>query len=54
MIKVTRVEWAVSRPMVRGSFVGAFPTREEAQAVADAQDLYHEVTKWTINEFRNA
>ena len=53
MIKVTRVEWAVSRPNVRGSLVGAFDTREEAQAVADAQELYHEVRKWTINEFRS-
>jgi len=54
MIKVTTVKWAVSQPMVRGSLVGTFATREEAQAVADAQAVEHTVTQWTINEFRSA
>ena len=53
MIKTTTIKWAVDRSMVRGSLVGTYPTREEAQAVADSQDLPHVVTKWTVNEFWN-
>ena len=54
MLKTTTVKWAVSQPLVRGSHIGQFDTREEAQSVADAQDVFHRVTKWTINEFKNS
>ena len=53
MIKTTTIKWAVDQPMVRGSLIGTYPTREEAQAVADSQDVLHVVTKWSINEFWN-
>ena len=53
MIETIKVKWAVSRPLVRGSHIGQFDTQEEAQAVADAQDVFHRVTKWTIHEFKN-
>ena len=39
MIPTVTVKWAVEQPYVGGSLVGTFPTREEAQAVADSQDL---------------
>ena len=54
MIQTTTIKWAVDQPMVRGSLIGTFPTREEAQAVADSQDVPHVVTKWTVNEFWNS
>ena len=47
-------KWAVSQPMVRNSHIGQFATREEAQAVADAQSVPHRVTKWTIHEYKNS
>ena len=53
MIKTITIKWAVSQPMVRGSHIGQFDTQEEAQAVADAQEVFHRVTKWTIHEFKN-
>ena len=53
MIKTTTIKWAVDRPMVRGSLIGTYATRDEAQAVADSQELPHVVTKWSINEFWN-
>ena len=52
MIKTITIKWAVSQPMVRGSHIGQFDTQEEAQAVADAQEVFHRVTKWTIHEFK--
>lgn len=54
MLKTTTIKWAVRRPMFRGSQVGTYSTREEAQAVADAQTEHHVVNKWIINEFFNA
>ena len=54
MIKVTTVKWAVRQPNVRGSFVGAYASRDEAQAVADAKGNGYEVSKWTVNEFVKA
>ena len=45
-------KWAVSQPMVRNSHLGQFATREEAQAVADAQSVPHVVNKWTIHEYK--
>ena len=53
MLKTTTVKWAVRQPMFRGTHLGTFPTREEAQAVADAQTEHHVVNKWIINEFFN-
>ncbi len=47
------IKWAVSQPMVRNSHIGQFATREEAQAVADAQSVPHRVTKWTIHEYKS-
>ena len=52
MIKTITVKWAVSQPLVRGSHIGQFDTREEAQSVADAQEVFHRVTKWTIHEYK--
>ena len=37
MIQTITTKWAVRQPMKRGTHLGTFPTREEAQAVADAQ-----------------
>ena len=54
MIKTTTVKWAVRQPMMRGTHLGTFPTREEAQSVADAQTEPHVVNKWIINEFKNS
>ncbi len=54
MIRTITIKWAVSQPMVRGSHIGQFATREEAQAVADAQSVPHRVTKWTIHEYKNS
>ena len=34
--------------------IGTFPTREEAQAVADSQELPHTVHKWEIHEYVNS
>ncbi len=53
MIGTITIKWAVSQPMVRGSHIGQFATREEAQAVADAQSVPHRVTKWTIHEYKS-
>ena len=52
MLKTTTVKWAVRQPMKRGTHLGTFPTREEAQAVADAQTEPHVVNKWTIHEYK--
>ena len=49
MIPTVTVKWAVEQPYVGGSLVGTFPTREEAQAVADSQDLPHTVHKWEVH-----
>ena len=54
MIKTTTVKWAVRQPMKRGTHLGTWPTREEAQAVADAQTEPHVVNKWTVHEFVNS
>ena len=54
MIGTITTKWAVRQPMKRGTHLGTFPTREEAQAVADAQLVPHVVNKWTIHEYKNS
>ena len=54
MIEKVTIKWAVEQPLVGGSLVGTFATREEAQAVADSQELPHTVHKWEIHEFVNS
>ena len=54
MIEIITTKWAVRQPMKRGTHLGTFPTREEAQAVADEQSVPHVVNKWTIHEFANS
>ena len=54
MIEQVTVKWAVRQPMKRGTHLGTFPTREEAQAVADAQTVPHVVNRWEIHEFVNS
>lgn len=54
MIPIVTVKWAVEQPYVGGSLIGTFPTREEAQAVADSQELPHTVHKWEIHEYVNS
>ena len=49
---VVTTKWAVRQPMKRGTHLGTFPTREEAQAVADAQSVPHVVNKWIIHEYK--
>ena len=54
MIEKVTIKYAVSQPLVWGGLLGTFPTREEAQAVADSQEILHEVNKWEIHEFVNS
>ena len=54
MIEIVTTKWAVRQPMKRGTHLGTFPTREEAQAVADAQSVPHVVNKWEIHEYTNS
>ena len=50
MIPTVTVKWAVEQHYVGVSLFGTFPTREEAQAVADSQDLPQSVHKWEIHD----
>jgi len=54
LIEQVTVKWEVRRPMFRGSQVGTYSTREEAQDVADAQTEPHVVNKWEIHEYKNS
>ena len=54
MIETITTKWAVRQPMKRGTHLGTWPTREEAQAVADAQSVPHVVNKWEIHEYKNS
>jgi len=54
MIETITTKWAVRQPMKRGTHLGTCPTREEAQAVADAQSVPHVVNKWEIHEYKNS